>query len=78
MDIELKTVLYHKFVGDDGKPNELGRKLLATGTTKLYAGNEPGGTEFGMQIANEKTMIGNNKMGQCLMELRTHLSSLPA
>lgn len=74
MDNELKKALYCKFVGRDGKPNAEGKKLLATGNGMLYAGQELGDQTYGMQFLKKGEMIGGNKLGVCLMELRDMLS----
>lgn len=73
LDDELKKALYCKFVGRDGRPNEEGRKLIATGNIKLYAGNELGDPSYGMQFLKKGEMTGQNKLGECLMELREML-----
>lgn len=77
MDRELKTALFYKFVGTDGRPNEEGMRLLATGDKMLYAGNERGDPSYGMRIISEKNgvrpMQGANKLGKALMELRSML-----
>jgi predicted NAD-dependent protein-ADP-ribosyltransferase YbiA (DUF1768 family) len=76
LDNELKKALFYKFVGSDGKPNEEGIKLLATGNKKLYAGYEIGDPYYGMiflyqnKKTGERPMEGANKLGKCLMELR--------
>lgn len=73
LDSELKKALFYKFVGPNGRPNEEGRKLLATGNVKLYAGNELGDPSNGMQFIENGYMSGENKLGICLMDLREML-----
>lgn len=73
MDDELKKALYYKFIGPDGKPNEEGKMLLATGNTNLYAGYELGDPTYGMEFTKKGKMEGQNKLGVCLMELRETL-----
>lgn len=70
MDTELKTALFHKFVGPDGKLTMEGQKLLDTGNTRLYAGNESGDASYGLQFLDHNRMYGNNKLGTFLEELR--------
>lgn len=69
LDDELKTALYHKFIGPDGKPTEEGEKLLKT-EGNLYAGNELGDPSYGMVFIDSERMTGHNKLGIYLMELR--------
>jgi predicted NAD-dependent protein-ADP-ribosyltransferase YbiA (DUF1768 family) len=72
MDKELKVALYHKFVGPDGTPTLEGDMLLKTGTKTLYAGNEfDNDTYFGMQFSKNGELVGENKLGIALMELRS-------
>lgn len=82
LDNELKKALFYKFVDSrDGKPNEEGRKLLATGNTNLFAGYEDGGG-YGMRFIDYKIstgvriMEGANKVGKGMMELREILREL--
>lgn len=70
MDTELKTALFHKFVGPDGKLTMEGQKLLDTGNTRLYAGNESGDASYGLKFLDHNRMYGFNKLGTFLEELR--------
>lgn len=82
LDNELKKALFYKFVGLDGKPNEEGRKLLATGNVNLFAGYEIGDGSYGMRFIDynistgARSMEGSNKLGKGLMELREMLREL--
>lgn len=73
MDDDLKKALFYKFVGPDGKPTEEGKMLLATGDKQLYAGYELGDKTYGMEFTVKGEMVGENKLGNCLMELRDWL-----
>lgn len=70
MDEDLKTALYSKFVGPDGKLSKEGKLLVGTGKAPLYAGYELGDPSYGMQFSKKGEMIGENKLGRYLEELR--------
>lgn len=76
MDTELKTALYYKFVKADGTPTAAGKKLMAT-KGELYAGHEPGDFSYGVEFIDGTQVIGHNKLGIALMEMRDILINNP-
>lgn len=72
----LKRALVAKFVSADGvTPTVAGKRLMDTGTRPLVAAYEPSlpGWGWAASLGEDGKLIGHNKLGTYLEELRAHL-----